>query len=118
MLFVTSPSFDLSVYDVFGILAAGGSIRIADDAEVADPDGLTRILSEEPVTFWDSAPAALLQLQPLLAERVENSRLRLLFVSGDWVPLPLPDRMSSEERRGGKVFGRTCRSRCGPLPSK
>ncbi|WP_210163286.1 non-ribosomal peptide synthetase [Niveispirillum irakense] len=93
MLFVTSPAFDLSVYDIFGILAAGGSIRIADDGEVEDPDRLAHILATEPVTFWDSAPAALWQLHPLLPERVADSRLRLIFCSGDWVPLPLPDRM-------------------------
>ena len=93
LLFVTSPAFDLSVYDIFGILAAGGSIRIADDAEIEDADKLTRILVEERITFWDSAPAALWQLHPLLPARVPASKLRLIFVSGDWVPLPLPDRM-------------------------
>ncbi len=93
MLFVTSPAFDLSVYDIFGVLAAGGSIRIASDDEAADPERLARILAEEPVTFWDSAPAALWQLHPLLQERVEGSRLRLVFCSGDWIPLSLPDWM-------------------------
>ncbi|MEM7356372.1 MAG: condensation domain-containing protein, partial [Acidobacteriota bacterium] len=37
VLFVTSPCFDLSVYDVFGVLAAGGSIRVASRAELAEP---------------------------------------------------------------------------------
>lgn len=93
LLFVTSPAFDLSVYDIFGVLAAGGSIRIASDDEVADPERLARMLADEPVTFWDSAPAALWQLHPLLPERVEGSRLRLVFCSGDWIPLSLPERM-------------------------
>jgi amino acid adenylation domain-containing protein len=93
LLFVTSPAFDLSVYDLFGILAAGGSIRIASDDEVEDPERLAAILAHEPITFWDSAPAALWQLAPLLPERVEHSTLRLIFLGGDWVPLPLPDRM-------------------------
>ncbi len=93
LLFVTSPAFDLSVYDIFGVLAAGGSIRIASDDEVADPERLARMLADEPVTFWDSAPAALWQLHPLLPERVDGSRLRLVFCSGDWIPLSLPERM-------------------------
>ncbi|PCE30708.1 non-ribosomal peptide synthetase [Burkholderia ubonensis] len=93
MLFVTSPAFDLSVYDIFGMLAAGGSIRMADDDDVQDPERLARILVDEPVTFWDSAPAALWQLHPLLPERVRGSRLRLVFCSGDWIPLSLPDSM-------------------------
>src|SRR3546814_16785970 len=90
MLFVTSPSFDLSVYDVFGILAAGGSIRIAADAEVADPVRLTRILSEEPVTFWGSAPAALWQPTPLLDARLETTSIRLSFVPGPLAPTSPP----------------------------
>ncbi|MDG6106883.1 amino acid adenylation domain-containing protein [Dactylosporangium aurantiacum] len=92
VLFVTSLGFDLSVYDVFGVLAAGGSVRVASDAEVRDPQRLLSVLDREPITFWDSAPAALQQLEPLFALRAANpaGRLRLVFLSGDWVPLTLP----------------------------
>jgi amino acid adenylation domain-containing protein len=94
VLFVTALSFDLSVYDVFGLLAAGGSLRIASAEEVRDPRRLTRILEEEPVTFWDSAPAALQQLAPFLSAAPRASaRLRLVFLSGDWIPVGLPDRV-------------------------
>lgn len=37
VLFLTSLSFDLSVYDIFGILSAGGSIRIAGNDEQRNP---------------------------------------------------------------------------------
>ena len=95
MLMVASLSFDLSVYDIFGLLAVGGSVRVASAAEVADPEALVRILLTEPITFWDSAPAALQQLVPFLpADPQEAShRLRRVFLSGDWVPLPLPGQM-------------------------
>ena len=95
MLMVASLSFDLSVYDIFGLLAVGGSVRVASAAEVADPEALVRILLTEPITFWDSAPAALQQLVPFLpAEpRETGRRLRRVFLSGDWVPLPLPGQM-------------------------
>ena len=93
VLFTTSLSFDLSVYDVFGLLAAGGSIRIAASDELADPERLVRLLRDECITFWDSAPAALQQLVPLFSQvsHLEESALRLVFLSGDWIPLPLPD---------------------------
>jgi amino acid adenylation domain-containing protein/non-ribosomal peptide synthase protein (TIGR01720 family) len=92
MLFVTSLCFDLSVYDVFGILAAGGSIHVADDAEVRDPVALGQLLAGGEITFWDSAPAALRRVVPLLpAQAHDTSRLRLVFLSGDWVPVTLPD---------------------------
>ncbi|HEX8164560.1 MAG TPA: amino acid adenylation domain-containing protein [Beijerinckiaceae bacterium] len=92
LLFVTSVAFDLSVYDVFGVLAAGGSIRIAGRSEVRDPRALAEILEREPITFWDSAPAALDQCVPYLSGR-GNLSLRLVFVSGDWIPVTLPDRL-------------------------
>ncbi len=93
LLFVTSPCFDLSVYDVFGILAAGGSVRVVGDATLADPDLLAAMFAREPITFWDSAPAALWQVLALLPQKVPGHPLRLTFSSGDWVPLALPGRL-------------------------
>ena len=93
VLFVTSLGFDLSVYDVFGVLAAGGCVRVASSEEVGDPMALARILATEPITFWDSAPAALQQVAAFLPAAVgDHGRgpLRLVFLSGDWVPLGLP----------------------------
>jgi amino acid adenylation domain-containing protein len=93
VLFVTALTFDLSVYDVFGLLAAGGSVRVASAADLAEPERLLRLMRDEPITFWDSAPAALQQLVPLFSAvlGLAASRLRLVFLSGDWIPLPLPD---------------------------
>ncbi|MEV0281084.1 amino acid adenylation domain-containing protein [Streptomyces sp. NPDC050610] len=92
MLFVTSFCFDLSVYDIFGVLAAGASVRIASRADVAEPESLIDALTTEPVTLWDSAPAALSMLVPFLADRGPQGRdhLRLVALSGDWIPLTLP----------------------------
>ncbi|HEV7672583.1 MAG TPA: amino acid adenylation domain-containing protein [Thermoanaerobaculia bacterium] len=91
LLFITSLSFDLSVYDVFGTLAAGASILIAEDHALKDPEILVDLLCTRPVTFWDSAPAALFQLQPFFdALRARAAALRLVFLSGDWIPLALP----------------------------
>jgi amino acid adenylation domain-containing protein len=93
LLFVTSPCFDLSVYDVFGTLAAGGRVRIASSDELRNPDALVRYLVDGEVTFWDSAPAALGQVAPFFPGRAPSSSLRLVFLSGDWIPVPLPDRV-------------------------
>ncbi|MEL6184101.1 MAG: amino acid adenylation domain-containing protein, partial [Myxococcota bacterium] len=92
LLFVTSPCFDLSVYDLFGILAAGGRITIATEDELESPETLLRYLEEGGVTFWDSAPGALDRLLPL-AKPAPQSKLRLAFLSGDWIPVRLPDEL-------------------------
>lgn len=101
LLFITSPAFDLSVYDIFGILAAGGTVRIADETEIADPERLLQCVLNEGITFWDSAPAALWQLETLLPAHAPATALRLVFLSGDWIPLPLPGRMKA-------VFPKLC----------
>ncbi|MFF2412442.1 amino acid adenylation domain-containing protein, partial [Streptomyces sp. NPDC058092] len=101
ILFITALTFDLSVYDVFGILAAGGSIRMATSEEVQEPTALLRHLADEPITFWDSAPAALMQLVPLLptdgdgSHEIVSRSLRLIFMSGDWIPVHSPDLMKA-----------------------
>lgn len=95
ILFVTSFCFDLSVYDVFGVLAAGGSVRVASTAELAEPDSLVDALEREDITIWDSAPAALAMVMPFvrLREPAGRDTLRLVLLSGDWVPVPLPDQI-------------------------
>jgi amino acid adenylation domain-containing protein len=95
-LCVTALDFDLSVFDVFGLLAVGGSVYVADAVQQRDPEMLLDVLLSEPITFWDSVPGTLNQLVPLLPQTaghpgVEN--LRLVFFSGDFTPLPLPDQV-------------------------
>jgi amino acid adenylation domain-containing protein len=94
VLFVTSLCFDLSVWDVFGVLAAGGCVHVASEEELRDAERLVRILLDEPVTIWDSAPAALVRLAPLFPSApAVSSRLRRVMLSGDWIPVTLPDRV-------------------------
>lgn len=94
LLFVTSICFDLSVYDVFGILAAGATIHVVRDGLLNEPARLAELLYSGDITFWDSAPAALQLLTPFLTKGASpSSRLRLIFNSGDWIPLALPTAM-------------------------
>jgi amino acid adenylation domain-containing protein len=94
LLFVTSLSFDLSVYDIFGSLAAGSTVHVASRADLRDPQRLAQMIVDDGITFWDSAPAALQRLAPLFpAAGAETGRLRLVFLSGDWIPLTLPDQV-------------------------
>jgi amino acid adenylation domain-containing protein len=94
MLLVSSFCFDLSVYDVFGILSTGAAIRVATDDEIAEPARLAAILEQEPITFWDSAPAMLAWVLPFLSAPAPDAApraLRLVFLSGDWIPVSMPD---------------------------
>jgi len=93
-LFVVSLNFDLSVYDIFGTLAAGATIHVASRADLRDPQRLARMLQQQPITFWNSAPVALQQVMPYCWDEWEQDsaeRLRVVFLAGDWIPLRLPD---------------------------
>ena len=92
LLFITSLCFDLSVYDIFGILAAGATIEVASDADRLEPQRLAALIRDRGVTLWDSAPAALERLVPLLPIGApDGTCLRLVFLSGDWIPITLPE---------------------------
>ncbi len=90
LLFITSLSFDLSVYDIFGVLGAGGCLYLADEHEQKDPTKLAEILGSGAITMWNSAPAALQQLMPFLSRVSPSPALRLVLLSGDWLPVTLP----------------------------
>ncbi|CAJ1407499.1 unnamed protein product [Effrenium voratum] len=83
LLFTTSISFDLSCYDMFGSLAAGSTVHVAPELS---PKKLFQVLQKGHITFWDSAPQVLQQLEPFIGAL---DSLRLVFLSGDWVPLQL-----------------------------
>ncbi|TVT86075.1 non-ribosomal peptide synthetase [Pseudomonas sp. H3(2019)] len=93
-LAVASLGFDLSVFDLFGLLGCGAGLYIADVCERKDPGLLMDILLRHPISFWNSSPAALHQLSPLLTQTRmtgEGGHLRVVFLSGDFTPLSLPD---------------------------
>ncbi|GAB3147785.1 hypothetical protein GCM10027290_31600 [Micromonospora sonneratiae] len=89
MLQAAPFSFDLSVYDLFGVLSAGGSLLLLPDAELAEPGRVAAALVEHAVTLWNSAPAAFTAVLEFQRTRpgTGGTALRRVFLSGDWVPL-------------------------------
>ncbi|MFB9844545.1 non-ribosomal peptide synthetase [Mucilaginibacter ginsenosidivorans] len=96
LLFITSMCFDLSVYDIFGILAAGGSVVIVEQQELMDVPKLKDMMLNYGITFWDSVPTTMDYLVRELESRDQDyiqETLRVVFMSGDWIPVNLPDRI-------------------------
>jgi len=95
VLAVSSLSFDLSVYDVFGMLSAGGTVVVPDAGRERDPASWAAMVREHRITVWNSVPALLGLVADYAAgqQRVIGDKLRLAMLSGDWVPLDLPDRV-------------------------
>lgn len=88
-------SFDLSVYDIFGTMAAGAKMVIPDPDRQRDPAHWAERMQIEGVTLWNSVPALMEMLVEYLEGRPADSptSLRLVLLSGDWIPLNLPDRI-------------------------
>ena len=88
---LSSLSFDLSVYDVFGALSAGATIVLPNRAGTMDPGHwLSRAVRAE-VTIWNSVPALFdLLVEEALEAGQSLPKLRLAMLSGDWIPLVLP----------------------------
>jgi amino acid adenylation domain-containing protein len=98
LLFITSIGFDLSVYDVFGMLSAGGALVIARKEDVLDVAAMKELMQRHQVTFWDSVPSTLDYLVNHIAANDKSycqTALRLVFLSGDWIPLNLPAKIRS-----------------------
>ncbi|GAB4190089.1 MAG: hypothetical protein Fur006_31870 [Coleofasciculaceae cyanobacterium] len=93
VLALSSLSFDLSVYDIFGTLAAGGTIVIPDASATKNPEHWATLITQRQVTIWNSVPALMQMLVEYAAGQndVVLNSLRLVLLSGDWIPLTLPD---------------------------
>ncbi|KAA0909486.1 amino acid adenylation domain-containing protein, partial [Streptomyces apricus] len=94
VLSLSSPSFDMSVYEYLGITAAGGTVVIPSAHRTKDPAHWSDLLTEHRVSVWNSAPALL----DLLVDHLEQSgaeplpHMRAAMLGGDWIPVPLPAR--------------------------
>ncbi|WP_205855820.1 non-ribosomal peptide synthetase, partial [Phytoactinopolyspora endophytica] len=94
VLAVSAADFDLSVYDVFGLLAAGGTVVLIGEDERRDAQRWVELAHRHGVTVWNTVPA-LLDMLVTVAETEAGlpESLRLAMVSGDWVGLDLPGRV-------------------------
>ncbi|HSF42281.1 MAG TPA: amino acid adenylation domain-containing protein [Thermoanaerobaculia bacterium] len=96
-LALSSLSFDLSVWDVFGLLSAGGAVVVPDAGTERDPEHWAALASREGVTVWNTVPALMEMLVEHAAGRpgAPAMPLRVVLLSGDWIPVRLPGRIHS-----------------------
>ena len=93
---LSSIAFDLAVYDIFGILQAGGTLVIPDAGHERDPKHWIDLISKNRITLWNSVPALMTMLISYLRGTKENitiPELRLALLSGDWIPVTLPEKV-------------------------
>ncbi len=94
-LAISEFGFDLSVYDIFGILAIGGKVIFPIQSRTKEPKHWLELIEKYKITVWNTVP----QLASLLIDELDNanefdiSSLRLFLLSGDWLPTSLPNRI-------------------------
>lgn len=95
ILGLSSLTFDLSVYDVFGTLAAGATLVIPEAEGIRDPSYLADLMKGQGITVWNSVPTLMEMLTDYVSAAPETdiSSIRLAMLSGSWIPLKLPDKV-------------------------
>ena len=113
VLGLSSPSFDMSVYEFLGVPVGGGTLVLPSPGRTRDPGHWAELSARHRVTLWNTAPA-LLELVLEHLDHAERSApdeqradpqpagralplrdLRLVMLAGDWIPLRMPDRIRS-----------------------
>ncbi|WP_313896275.1 non-ribosomal peptide synthetase [Streptomyces sp. YIM 98790] len=89
---LSSLAFDLSVFDIFGVLGRGGTLVLPEADRRADPSHWSGLIAEHGVTVLNTVPAQMTLLEDYWrGAATDRSSVRLVMMSGDWIPVTLPD---------------------------
>ncbi|WP_338146647.1 amino acid adenylation domain-containing protein [Streptomyces boncukensis] len=96
-LALTALHHDMSVFDLFGVLGAGGALVVPRAAERREAAHWARLMTEHGVTVWNSVPAMMEMLvQQPEAESGPLAGLRLAFLGGDWLSTATVRRLTEQ----------------------
>ncbi|MDZ7752622.1 MAG: amino acid adenylation domain-containing protein [Gammaproteobacteria bacterium] len=97
VLWVSSLEFDLSIFDLFGVLGAGGAVVVPPLDGHQNPRAWARAVERHRVTIWNSVPAIADLMLTAIGEQAgeQLASLRLVMLSGDWIPVSLPGRINA-----------------------
>ena len=93
VLGLSELNFDLSVHDIFGLLGIGAALVLPTPERQREPAHWDELMRAHDVTVWNTVPALMdiyaTYLDSVAARR--NETLRVVMMSGDWIPVRLPD---------------------------
>ncbi|WOP07030.1 amino acid adenylation domain-containing protein [Streptomyces cyaneofuscatus] len=92
-LHVSALDFDLSVYELFGLLMAGGAAVVPAPGAARDPATWLQLIRDHRITVWDSVPVLLDMLLTASEGSTPPDSLRLVITGGDWIGTDLPERL-------------------------
>ena len=99
VLALSDLSFDLSVYDIFGLLAVQGSVVFPSTTRIKEPSHWYELINKHNITVWNGVP----QLMQLLLDSLETNRqalcgLKVVLLSGDWVSKEIPIKLREHDK--------------------
>jgi amino acid adenylation domain-containing protein len=94
---LTALHHDMSGFDLFGVLGAGGTLVVPDADGGRDAAHWAELIATHEVTVWNSVPAMMEMLLAHVAGQAASAlgTLRLVFLGGDWIPLRLPGELAA-----------------------
>lgn len=96
ILALSDLSFDLSVYDLFGVLGAAGTVVFPDQEKIKEPAHWYELIVTYQITLWNTVPQLMQLLAGYAADRGKSlTPLTTILLSGDWIPLTLPAQLKS-----------------------
>jgi len=104
LLAVSALDFDLSVFDLFGILGAGASLILLEQDETRDAARWGELAQRHQATLWNSAPALLEMMLVAPEAAVGLGHLRAVLLSGDWVSLDLPAKLRTHTSNACAIY--------------
>lgn len=91
ILSISNLNFDLSVWDIFGILSVGGKVILPDPEMEREPSHWIELIQKYKINIWNSVPAL---FQILLYHLEYHDKisifLRYALLSGDFIPIDVP----------------------------
>ena len=90
ILSLSELNFDLSVFDIFGGLAAGATIVIPRKSSKRFSLHWYNLVIQHNITIWNSVPSFMTLFIECAKKNMCSIPLRLVMLSGDWIPKELP----------------------------
>lgn len=106
ILGVSDFNFDLSIYDIFGILSSGGCLIYPDYDKLRQPSHWLELIIKYDITIWNSVPALMQMFVAYLETVVMKSPLKLksILLSGDWIPKNLVEQIKKVTMSQVRVY--------------
>ncbi|OOM14394.1 tyrocidine synthase 3 [Clostridium saccharobutylicum] len=98
VLSLTNFAHDMSMFDIFGMIMAGGKIILPHEKSIKDPMHWIELIKKYDITIWNSVPAMLQMLSETidLIDENEFKSYRVVFSGGDYFKVNLAKNLMSK----------------------